>query len=178
MHGNPVMLPKGWEDIDGIRGSFNIMNIVKASVAHYTHQGLEDYNNFGSMTGYLDGLDTATPGGFDRTKELVDTHNRYHANEIIARSAGPLVGLFHIPIARCDGGECISGGEYDDWHKVKSGEAIPKTKGFADRNFPCIVGAYDTWDKYGEPNTRVVSLGRYLAACLLNLSSRDTRMNH
>ncbi|TLD18339.1 gb [Venturia nashicola] len=155
MKNNPVMLPMGWNRISGLRGDFNFENVVRASVAHYTLQGLDGNHDYGAIADYLEGRDTETASGFDAVKKVADTHNQYLADGIISRSAGPLSGLFHIPIARCDGGECISGGPYDDWHHEKSGDKIAKTTGFEDRNFPCIVGAYDTWNSEGEPTTRV-----------------------
>ncbi|KAE9961219.1 hypothetical protein BLS_003134 [Venturia inaequalis] len=155
MKGNPVMMPMGWDRIEEIPGNFTLENIVRASVAHYTLKGLVDKNEFGDIEEYLEGRGTDTPNAFDNVKKMVDANNQYHGDEIIKRSAGPLNGLLHIPIARCDGAECISGGHYDDWHYEKSGEKITPTDGYEDKNYPCMVGAYDSWNSDGEPNTRV-----------------------
>lgn len=171
------MLPRGQDSIGGLLPSMNIRDIVRASVAHYMHQGFE--NRLNNMTEFLEGKDTSTPRGFDMAtaKQTADESNRYHMSEIIRRSGGPLVGLFSIPIARCDGGECISGGEYTGWPKMDG--KMKTTKGLKIKNFPCMVGAYDTWRPAGEPPNRKVSCSQCLCpsiARLLEFASRSIRM--
>ncbi|QDS71783.1 hypothetical protein FKW77_009346 [Venturia effusa] len=173
LKGAPIMLPKGLERINYLRGDMSIENIVRASVTHYNHAGFglpkwNDQKHVLIADPFGDYHEADEP---DYADKLVASHNAYHANESIVRSGGPLAGLIHLPIARCDGGECISGGAYDGWHGERSGQKVKATKGFSDKNYPCMVGPYETWDPADQPTPEEASIqGYFLTAANMDES--------
>jgi hypothetical protein len=71
----------------------------------------------------------------------------YFNNPDIQNIGGDMAGIFNIPIARCNAGECISGGEGDGHTYLQ------------DRNYPCLVGDYSSWWPIGDPDGEVSCSG-------------------
>ena len=95
-------------------------HVVRSSVINYQYFGLKQPNS--------DGLEDV----------LTDFFNKIGEGNI----GGELAGIFNIPIARCDGGECISNNK--DWD---------------DRNYPCMVGVYSSWWPEDDPTGEVSCIG-------------------
>jgi hypothetical protein len=120
LNDHKVTKPVGAGKLSSLSTKLTIEQIVRSSVAHYLHFGLKE-NHFEDMQGKIPGF--------------------LQNNEGIQDIGGSIAGLFNIPVARCDFGECIP------------------NEARGDVNFPCIVGPYDNWNppvpKPGNPDDEV-----------------------
>jgi hypothetical protein len=118
------MPPVGLPELPGLGGGITKEEIVRYSWAQYLDRGLID--------------------SYSDNKLTIDME--YFKSPVIKESGGPMAGVFNIPIAKCDNGECISGEMEDD-----------DIRPFAHWNYPCMVGDYDSWWSKNLGRTGTVS---------------------